>query len=68
MDSIDADQVVATVDSPGYRVIRARMQAIFDAKLRELRTAGNVENVRGFLDGVERCIDIPQAIQREAEK
>lgn len=67
MDKIDIDQVMATVHSPGYVFIRKRQQDIFEAKIRELRNGDNVERLRGFLDGVERCMEIPEALRKEVE-
>jgi hypothetical protein len=67
MDKIDIDQLMATVNSPGYAFIRKRQQDIFASKIRELRNGDNVERLRGFLDGVERCMEIPEVLRKEAE-
>lgn len=71
IDGIDVGYVLETVNSPGYRLIVERMKAISDSKLKELRDAtlthDQTQAIRGLLDGIDRCLAVPQQLRDEFE-
>lgn len=71
LDGIDVGQALEVARSDGYRIITDRMRAIHASKLRELRdsklTHDETQALRGMLDGIDRCLDVPDQIRREWE-
>jgi hypothetical protein len=70
-DGIDIGHMQETVRSRGFEIIVERMRAIHAAKLRELRDSklshDDTQAIRGFLDGIDRCLAVPEQIRQEWE-
>jgi len=72
LDGIDVSQVIETMRSDGHALIVARMQAIHASKIKELRNPdmdhGATQALRGFLDGIDRCLAVPQQLRDEFDE
>jgi hypothetical protein len=71
LDGIEVGQVLEVARSEGYKLIADRMRAIHAAKMRELRDSqldhNQTQALRGFLDGIDRCLSVPDQIRNEWE-
>jgi hypothetical protein len=70
MDQLDREEIEATLLSRGWRLIEARQRAMVEQKTRELRqdqAPEATQRVRGFLDGVERCLAVPEILKAECK-
>jgi hypothetical protein len=70
LDALDAEEIAAATESPGYRLIAARIEAMLAAKRGELEQDLAPEAtaaVRGFIAGVKRCLDVPRILIEEAK-
>jgi hypothetical protein len=69
VDGIDIGHLEEVMRSAGYRLIETRMRAIAEAKLRELRnpklTHDETQAIRGVLDGIDRCLAVPEQLRAE---
>jgi hypothetical protein len=70
LDGIDAEHVRRTCESPGWQLIRQRIERARSLKVEELlqpldpvKTA----QVRGMIEAYKLALDIPQILQKEAK-
>jgi hypothetical protein len=72
MDGIDVSHILQVTTSAGYQLIVERIQAMHAAKMRELRnsklTHDETQALRGFLDGLDRCLAVPETLRAEFER
>lgn len=68
-DGVDIAAVLEVAHSRGYQLIVERMREIHAAKLRSLRDSklshDDTQAIRGFLDGIDRCLAVPDALKSE---
>jgi hypothetical protein len=68
-DAFDIEAVQEVTRSRGYEVIVERIRAVHAAKIKELRDSKlsheQTQALRGFLDGIDRCLAVPDALKAE---
>ena len=71
LDGIDAEHVRQTCESPGWQLIRQRIERTTSLKVTELlqpldpvKTA----KVRGMIEALNLALDIPRILQQEAKE
>jgi hypothetical protein len=68
-DGIDIAALLEVTHSRGYQLIAERMRAVHAAKLQALRDSklshDETQALRGFLDGIDRCLAVPDALKAE---
>jgi hypothetical protein len=67
-DSIDAEQIKATVESPGFALITARIHKIHGDRLIALKNEDDEVKLRrtqGFIAAIECIQDIPRILLHE---
>jgi hypothetical protein len=68
-DLLDAELIEQTVHTQGYQLVAARMREMLVHKVAELRSGANMDQTnraRGFLDAVERCLELPKILIAES--
>lgn len=71
LDGIDADHVRETIESPGWQLIRQRIERELSLKIAELvRPLDPVKTaqVRGMIEAFKTALDIPRILQAEAKE
>lgn len=68
-DVLDAELIEQTVHTHGYQLIAARMREMLGQQIGYLRGDLNDAQTckaRGFLDAVERCLELPKILIAES--
>ena len=71
VDNLDREAIELTIASRGWYLIEERFRRMLAQKTAELRKELPVDKthyLRGYLDGVERCLEIPQMVIEEMER
>jgi hypothetical protein len=67
-DEIDLEQLLATVETPGWRMIATRMAEAHNRELKKLAIADTWDNTRfiqGVLAGIQAAGEIPKILETE---
>jgi hypothetical protein len=67
-DELDLEQILATLESPGWRMIGARLEASRARELAKLAVSDTWENARfgqGVLAGLQMAAEIPKILGDE---
>lgn len=71
LDGIDAEHVRQTVESPGWQLIRQRIERTISLKVSELLQPlepVKTTQVRGMIEALTLVLDIPRILQAEAKE
>jgi len=67
-DSLDCELVEQCTKTRGYQLISLRLSHMLETKLRDLRGSldqAGTERARGYLDAIERCLELPEILMKE---
>jgi hypothetical protein len=70
LDGIDADEIRKTTASPGWQLIRQRVETALTGKLAELEQPSDAvatAQLRGFIAGLRLALKVPEILIREGE-
>ena len=69
-DALDLEQLKETLNSPGYRMLTARLSATYAAELKKMASIGTWEattRLQGFLAGLDCAARLPEILAKEIQ-